>query len=117
MNYKGSYDEFHFLDAYIEQVVHTLIEAIILVSIVVYMFLGDVRSTLIPILAVPVSLIGTFFVLKLFGQSLNLITLFAMVLAIGVVVDNAIVVVEAVHEKMATKHLSPYAATKEVLHE
>jgi HAE1 family hydrophobic/amphiphilic exporter-1 len=81
------------------------------------MFLGDVRSTVIPTLAVPVSLVGTFFFLQLFGLSINLITLFAMVLAIGVVVDDAIVVVEAVHAKMAAKHLSPYRATMEVLHE
>src|SRR5262249_14541758 len=74
-------------------------------------------STLIPTLAVPVSLVGTFFVLRLMGLSINLITLFAMVLAIGVVVDDAIVVVEAVHAKMAQKHLSPYRATQEVMHE
>lgn len=117
MGYKISYDVSHFLDASIEKVVHTLIEAFILVSLVVYMFLGDLRSTLIPILAVPVSLIGTFFFLKLLGLSINLITLFAMVLAIGVVVDDAIVVVEAVHAKMSEKHLSPYSATREVLHE
>ena len=80
---------------------HTLLEAFILVSLVVYMFLGDLRSTLIPTLAVPVSLIGTFFFMQLFGLSINLITLFALVLAIGVVVDDAIVVVEAVHAKMA----------------
>jgi HAE1 family hydrophobic/amphiphilic exporter-1 len=98
-------------------VLHTLLEAFVLVCLVVYLFLGDWRSTLIPTLAVPVSLIGTFFVLKLFGLSINLITLFAMVLAIGVVVDDAIVVVEAVHAKMQDKGLSPYAASMEVLHE
>ena len=96
-----------FLDASIEKVLHTLLEAFILVSLVVYMFLGDLRSTLIPTLAVPVSLVGTFFVLQLMGLSINLITLFAMVLAIGVVVDDAIVVVEAVHAKMAEKHFRP----------
>src|SRR4029079_548493 len=80
-----------------------------------YMFLGDLRSTLIPTLAVPVSLVGPFFFLRLLGLSINLITLFAMVLAIGVVVDDAIVVVEAVHAKMAAKHLSPYRATLEVI--
>ena len=117
MKYELAYDVSNFLDASIEKVVHTLLEALILVSLVVYMFLGDVRSTLIPILAVPVSLVGTFFVLQLMGLSINLITLFAMVLAIGVVVDNAIVVVEAVHAKMHAKHLSPYRATMEVLHE
>ncbi|MBN9517122.1 efflux RND transporter permease subunit [bacterium] len=117
MDYEISYDVSNFLDASIEQVMHTLLEAFILVSLVVYMFLGDVRSTLIPTLAVPVSLVGTFFFLQLLGLSINLITLFAMVLAIGVVVDDAIVVVEAVHAKMAEKHLSPYRATREVLHE
>ncbi len=117
MDYELAYDVSKFLDASIEKVLHTLIEAFILVSLVVFLFLGDLRSTLIPTLAVPVSLIGTFFVLQLLGLSINLITLFAMVLAIGVVVDDAIVVVEAVHAKMAEKHLSPYLATMEVLHE
>jgi HAE1 family hydrophobic/amphiphilic exporter-1 len=117
MDYELAYDVSSFLDASIEKVLHTLLEAFILVSLVVYMFLGDLRSTLIPTLAVPVSLVGTFFVLQLMGLSINLITLFAMVLAIGVVVDDAIVVVEAVHAKMAEKHLSPYGATMEVLHE
>ena len=117
MDYEFAYDVSKFLDASIEKVLHTLLEAFILVSLVVYMFLGDLRSTLIPTLAVPVSLVGTFFVLRLMGLSINLITLFAMVLAIGVVVDDAIVVVEAVHAKMAQKHLSPYRATMEVMHE
>ena len=117
MDYELAYDVSNFLDASIEKVLHTLLEAFILVSLVVYMFLGDLRSTLIPTLAVPVSLVGTFFVLKLMGLSINLITLFAIVLAIGIVVDNAIVVVEAVHAKMAAKQLSPYRATMEVLHE
>ena len=117
MNYEFAYDVSKFLEASIDKVLHTLVEAFILVSLVVYMFLGDLRSTLIPTLAVPVSLVGTFFVLRLMGLSINLITLFAMVLAIGVVVDDAIVVVEAVHAKMAQKHLSPYRATAEVMHE
>src|SRR5579864_2926355 len=117
MDYEIAYDVSKFVDASIEKVLHTLLEAFILVSLVVYMFLGDLRSTLIPTLAVPVSLIGAFFFLKMFGLSINLITLFAMVLAIGVVVDDAIVVVEAVHAKMAAKHLSPYRATMEVMHE
>ncbi|MBX9653139.1 efflux RND transporter permease subunit, partial [bacterium] len=106
-----------FLEASIEKVLHTLFEAFVLVALVVYLFLGDWRSTLIPTLAVPVSLIGTFFFMLLFGMSINLITLFALVLAIGVVVDDAIVVVEAVHAKMHEKHLSPYVATGEVMHE
>ncbi len=117
MDYEIAYDVSKFVDASVEKVLHTLLEAFILVSLVVYMFLGDWRSTLIPTLAVPVSLIGTFFVLQLLGFSINLITLFAMVLAIGIVVDNAIVVVEAVHAKMAEKHVTPYRASLEVLHE
>lgn len=117
MDYEVTYDVSRFLEASIEQVLHTLLEAFILVSLVVYLFLGDVRSTLIPTLAVPVSLVGAFFVMQLFGLSINLITLFAMVLAIGIVVDDAIVVVEAVHAKMEEKHLPPYRASMEVLHE
>src|SRR6476659_3796069 len=117
MEYEIAYDVSKFVDASIEKVLHTLLEAFILVSLVVYLFLGDLRSTLIPILAVPVSLVWTFYSLHMFGLSINLITLFAMVLAIGVVVDDAIVVVEAVHAKMAEKHLPPYQATMEVLHE
>ena len=117
MDYAISYDVSSFLDASIEKVLHTLLEAFVLVSLVVFLFLGDFRSTLIPTIAVPVSLIGTFFFLKMFGMSVNLITLFALVLAIGVVVDDAIVVVEAVHAKMHEKHLSPYLATREVVGE
>ena len=117
MDFEVSYDVSSFLEASIEKVLHTLFEAFVLVSLVVFLFLGDWRSTLIPTLAVPVSLIGTFFFMQLFGLSINLITLFALVLAIGVVVDDAIVVVEAVHAKMHEKHLSPYRATKEVIHE
>ncbi|MFN8295784.1 MAG: efflux RND transporter permease subunit [Chitinophagales bacterium] len=112
MNYEISYDVSTFLDASIEKVIHTLIEAFILVGLVVFIFLGDWRSTLIPTLAVPVSLIGTFTFMQFFGITLNLITLFALVLAIGIVVDNAIVVVEAVHAKMESEHLSPRAATE-----
>jgi len=117
MDYKISYDVSNFLDASIEQVSHTLRDAFILVALVVFIFLGDWRSTLIPILAVPVSLIGTFFVLQLFGLSINLITLFALVLAIGIVVDDAIVVVEAVHAKMEEEGMSPYNAVKAVMGE
>lgn len=117
VDYKVSYDVSKFLDASIEQVIDTLRDAFILVAIVVFIFLGDWRSTLIPILAVPVSLIGAFFVLQMFGLSINLITLFALVLAIGIVVDDAIVVVEAVHAKMEDKNLSPYYAVKEVMGE
>ncbi|HRW91060.1 MAG TPA: efflux RND transporter permease subunit, partial [Flavobacteriales bacterium] len=118
VDYQVSYDVSTFLDASIEQVLHTLRDAFILVALVVFLFLGDWRSTLIPILAVPVSLIGAFFVMQLFGLSINLITLFALVLAIGIVVDNAIVVVEAVHAKMHDKpDLTPYQAVKEVMGE
>jgi HAE1 family hydrophobic/amphiphilic exporter-1 len=117
MDYEISYDVSNFLDASIEKVLHTLGEAFVLVAIVVFLFLGDWRSTLIPTLAVPVSLVGAFFFMQLFGLSINLITLFALVLAIGIVVDNAIVVIEAVHAKMDEEHLSPYKATKKVVHE
>jgi HAE1 family hydrophobic/amphiphilic exporter-1 len=117
MDYKISYDVSTFLKASIHKVMHTLIEAFILVSLVVFLFLGDWRSTLIPVLVVPVSLIGAFFFLQIFGMSINIVTLFAMVLAIGIVVDDAIVVVEAVHAKMAEEHVSPYGAVKKVLGE
>lgn len=118
MEYNISYDVSRFLDASIYEVVKTLIEAFLLVSIVVFIFLQDFRSTLIPAIAVPVSLIGTFFFMDMFGFSLNLLTLFAMVLAIGIVVDNAIVVVEAVHVKMHKDGLNAkdatFAAMKEI---
>ncbi len=93
-------DANEFLDASIEKVIHTLIEAFLLVFLVVFIFLQDFRSTLIPAIAVPVAIIGTFFFLQLFGFSINLLTLFALVLAIGIVVDDAIVVVEAVHAQL-----------------
>lgn len=117
LDFKISYDVSNFLDASIEQVVHTLRDAFILVALVVFLFLGDLRSTLIPIIAVPVSLVGAFFVMQLFGLSINLITLFALVLSIGIVVDDAIVVVEAVHIKMETENLTPYKASYAVLGE
>jgi HAE1 family hydrophobic/amphiphilic exporter-1 len=105
------------LDESITQVEHTLLEAFILVFLVVFVFLQDFRSTLIPAIAVPVAIIGTFFFMSLFGFTINLLTLFALVLAIGIVVDDAIVVVEAVHAKMEHKHLGAKAATKEAMHE
>ncbi|MBK7427517.1 MAG: efflux RND transporter permease subunit [Saprospiraceae bacterium] len=117
MEYEINYDVSKFVNASIEKVMHTLIEAFILVAIVVFIFLGDWRSTLIPILAVPISLIGAFLFMQMFDLSINLITLFALVLAIGIVVDNAIVVVEAVHSKMEEKNLTPFLAVKEVLGE
>jgi hydrophobic/amphiphilic exporter-1 (mainly G- bacteria), HAE1 family len=118
IDYKISYDVSQFLDASIEQVIDTLRDAFILVALVVFLFLGDWRSTLIPILAVPVSLVGAFFVIQGFGLSINLITLFALVLAIGIVVDDAIVVVEAVHAKFEEEPgITPYNAVKKVLAE
>lgn len=118
MDYEISYDVSKFLDASIEKVIHTLVEAFILVGLVVFLFLGDWRSTLIPAIAVPVSLVGTFVFMQFFGITLNLITLFALVLAIGVVVDDAIVVIEAVHAKMAAKpKLSALKATQQAMKE
>ncbi|MFW0717694.1 efflux RND transporter permease subunit [Pedobacter sp. N23S346] len=118
LDYEVSYDVSKFLDASIEKVVHTLVEAFILVGLVVFLFLGDWRSTVIPAIAVPVSLIGTFVFMQFFGITLNLITLFALVLAIGVVVDDAIVVIEAVHAKMeADRHLSVLKATQQAMKE
>ena len=117
MHYDISYDVSKFLDASIEKVIHTLFEAFILVAIVVFLFLGDWRSTLIPAIAVPVSLVGTFAVMSAFGITLNMISLFALVMAIGVVVDDAIVVIEAVHAKMEEKGLSALKATEEAMHE
>jgi HAE1 family hydrophobic/amphiphilic exporter-1 len=117
MTYTISYDVSRFLDASIDEVLKTLIEAFILVALVVFLFLQDFRSTIIPILAVPVSLVGTFAFMQLFGFSINLLTLFALVLAIGIVVDNAIVVVEAVHAKMEEKHINPKEATIESMSE
>jgi len=118
MTYEIDYDVSKFLNASIDKVLHTLVEAFLLVALVVFIFLGDWRSTLIPILAVPVSLIGTFFCMQMFGITINLITLFALVLAIGIVVDNAIVVVESVHAKMEEDaQITPYNATQKVLGE
>ena len=110
MEYNLAYDVSRFLDASISAVLITLVEAFILVAIVVFLFLQDWRSTLIPVLAVPVALIGTFAFMDMLDFSVNLLTLFALVLAIGIVVDNAIVVVEAVHVKMEEGY-APYEAT------
>ena len=111
------YDTNNFLNASIEKVVTTLAEAFLLVFLVVFIFLQDFRSTLIPAIAVPVSIIGTFFFLNLFGYSINLLTLFALVLAIGIVVDDAIVVVEAVHAKIDKGEKNPKKASLEAMHE
>ncbi|SHJ68936.1 hydrophobic/amphiphilic exporter-1, HAE1 family [Hymenobacter daecheongensis DSM 21074] len=117
MDYKITYDVSNFLDASIENVIHTLRDAFILVALVVFLFLGDWRSTLIPALAVPVSLVGSFCAMQAFGLTINMITLFALVLSIGIVVDNAIVVIEAVHAKMEEEQLSPYNAVRKVVGE
>jgi len=105
------------LDASIDKVIHTLIEAFILVFIVVFIFLQDFRSTLVPAIAVPVAIVGTFFFLNLFGFTINLLTLFALVLAIGIVVDDAIVVVEAVHAKLDNGYKSAKKATIDAMDE
>ncbi|MFN9330272.1 MAG: efflux RND transporter permease subunit, partial [Cyclobacteriaceae bacterium] len=117
MKFSYAYDVSRFLDASISEVVKTLIEAFILVSLVVFIFLQDFRSTLIPALAVPVAIIGTFAFMQVLGFSINLLTLFALVLAIGIVVDNAIVVVEAIHAKMNEEQLPPMEATIKSMHE
>ncbi|MDB5262651.1 MAG: hydrophobe/amphiphile efflux family transporter [Adhaeribacter sp.] len=106
-----------FLDASINKVITTLIEAFLLVFLVVFVFLQDFRSTLIPAIAVPVAILGTFFFLLLFGFTINLLTLFALVLAIGIVVDDAIVVVEAVHAKLDQGYTSALKATKDAMSE
>jgi HAE1 family hydrophobic/amphiphilic exporter-1 len=105
------------VDESIEQVQHTLIEAFLLVFLVVFLFLQDFRSTLIPAIAVPVAIIGTFFFMNLFGFSINVLTLFGLVLAIGIVVDDAIVVVEAVHAKIEQKHWPAKIATVSAMRE
>ncbi len=117
MKYNFAYDVSRFLNASIHEVIKTLIEAFILVFIIVFIFLQDFRSTLIPALAVPVSLIGTLAFMQAMGFSINLLTLFALVLAIGIVVDDAIVVVEAVHLKMEEQHLLPIQATMSAMKE
>lgn len=117
IEYFNMYNAKEFLDSSIGQVKKTLIEAFILVFIVVFIFLQDFRSTLIPAIAVPVAIIGTFFFMQLFGFTINLLTLFAMVLAIGIVVDDAIVVVEAVHSKMERTRLSARQATLQSMSE
>ena len=114
--WKITYDPTTFVTATIETVKHTLVEAAILVLLVVFIFLGNVRATLIPMIAVPVSLIGTFIVLNAIGYSANTVSLLAMILAIGIVVDDAIVVVEAVEQVMeAHPELSPAEATKRAM--
>lgn len=117
ISYTVNFDTNEFLDASISKVIVTLLEAFFLVFLVVFIFLQDFRSTLIPLIAVPVSIIGTFFFLNLLGYSLNLLTLFALVLAIGIVVDDAIVVVEAVHAKLDQGEKNVKKATMNAMHE
>ncbi|MDG4945426.1 efflux RND transporter permease subunit [Weeksellaceae bacterium KMM 9713] len=117
INYQINYDTNEFLEASIQKVITTLLEAFVLVFLVVYIFLQDFKSTLIPAIAVPVSIIGTFFFLNLFGYTINLLTLFALILAIGIVVDDAIVVVEAVHAKLEHTTHNAKNATIEAMHE
>jgi len=117
LEYKINYDVTEFLYASIEEVVKTLIITLLLVFFVVYIFLQDIRSTLIPLIAVPVSLIGTFFFLLIFGFSINLLTLSALLLAIAIVVDDAIVVVEAVHAKLDMGYKSSLTAAIDAMNE
>ncbi len=107
----------NFLGESINKVLHTLVECFLLVFVVILIFLQDVRSTIIHGISVPVSIIGTFFFLYLFGYSLNLLTLFALVLAIGIVVDDAVVVVEAVHSKLENGYTSPRKAAIDAMGE
>ena len=117
MTYKINYDVTEFLYASIEEVVFTLFFTLLLVFIVIYVFLQDWRSTMIPLIAVPVSLIGTFFFLEVFGFSINLLTLSALLLAIAIVVDDAIVVVEAVHAKLDQGYKSTLTASIDAMNE
>jgi len=117
ITYFNMYSAKEFLDDSINQVMETLLIAFCLVFLVVYLFLQDFRSTLIPAIAVPVAIIGTFFFMQLFGFTINLLTLFALVLAIGIVVDDAIVVVEAVHTKMEKTGLPARKATIQSMNE
>ncbi|MBK8324776.1 MAG: multidrug efflux RND transporter permease subunit [Betaproteobacteria bacterium] len=117
MTYSVPYDTTKFVRISIEEVVHTLVEAVILVFLVVYLFLQNFRATLIPSLAVPVSLIGTFAGMYLLGFSINLLTLFGMVLAIGIVVDDAIVVLENVERIMSEKKIGPKEASIQAMNE
>lgn len=117
INYVYLVDVNQFLDASIDKVIHTLIECFLLVFLVILVFLHDFRSTLIHGISVPVAITGTFFFLYLFGLSINLLTLFALVLAIGIVVDDAIVVVEAVHAKLENGYQSPHKAAVDAMSE
>ncbi len=117
IKYSISYSVKDQVDNSINQVLHTLLEAFIFVFIIVFIFLQDLKATLIPAIAIPVALVGTLFFIYLLGFSINVLTMFALVLAIGVVVDDAIVVVEAIHEKLEHKDISPYEASVETMEE
>lgn len=117
MKYSFPYDTAPFVKISIEKVIHTLIEAMVLVFIVMYVFLHNVRYTLIPAIVAPIALLGTFAIMLLLGFSINVLTMFGMVLAIGIIVDDAIVVVENVERIMATEGLSPKAATSKAMKE
>ena len=117
IEFKKGLDTVEFVTASIDEVVHTLIEAFILVFIVVFIFLQDWRATLIPAITVPISLVGALATFTFFGFSINMLTLFALVLAIGIVVDDAIVVLEAVQEKIDHEGLSPLEATRHTMKE
>jgi HAE1 family hydrophobic/amphiphilic exporter-1 len=111
MTYVINSDNTDFIFASIKEVLHTFVEALIIVAIIVYIFLQNWRSTLIPMIAVPVSLLGTFAAFQVLGFTINTLTLFAMVLAIGLVVDDAIVVIEAVEYEMRYNNMKPREAT------
>lgn len=117
ISFEKGLDTVEFVEASVEEVLHTLIEAFVLVFIVVFIFLQDWRATLIPAITVPISLVGALATFTMFGFSINLLTLFALVLAIGIVVDDAIVVLEAVQEKIDNEGLSPLEATKHTMKE
>jgi multidrug efflux pump len=110
-------DTSKFTEASIEKVVHTFFEAVVLVVLVVFLFLQSFRATIIPILAVPIAIIGTYIGIYLLGFSTNMLTLFGMILAIGLVVDDAIIVVENVEHNMATLHMTPMEASKKAMSE
>ena len=115
MSWKTPYDTSKFVEISIEKVIHTLLEAMVLVFVVMYLFLQNIRYTLIPTIVVPISLLGGFAFISYMGMSINVLTMFAMVLVIGIVVDDAIVVVENVERIMAGEGLPPKAATKKAM--
>lgn len=117
MEYKVVLDTSEFTAASIEKVIHTFFEAVVLVVLVVFLFLQSFRATLIPILAVPIAIIGTYIGIMTLGFSTNMLTLFGMILAIGLVVDDAIIVVENVEHNMSTYDMPPMEAAKKAMQE